>query len=383
MLKVQDLVLKNKKVLVRLDLNVPVQNKMVMDDFRIVQSVATIKYLLEQQAQVIIMSHLGRPQPEEHDAEQPEFSLEVLIPKLTELLGLPVLLYKSLTEVKPAVTHVSLLENVRFNLGETINCPELGRAYARLADVFVLDAFACSHREHASVFGVLNHIKQAAVGFLFQQEMALIESVAADIKAPSVAIVGGAKVSSKLALLTSLSTRVDKIIVGGGIANTFLLARNHFIGASLAESSLIRAAQAIDRQTEVIVPTNVVVSDSDLKLANTKHVDAVTASDMIVDIAAFDAEKCAGIIAAASTIIWNGPLGIYENPLFAGGTRIIANAVMASSANKLIGGGDTVAALNSLNINMDSRHISTAGGAFLSYLDDGFAELKVILNKFK
>lgn len=375
-LKLTDLDLTNKKVFIRADLNVPQDEAgNITEDTRIRASLATIKYCLNAGAAVMVTSHLGRPT--EGQIEDDDTLMPVAV-RLGELLHKPVKLIRDWVDGNFSVNfgEVVLLENCRCNVGEKKNDENLAKKMANLCDIYVNDAFGTAHRAEATTFGIAKFAKVACAGLLMAAEIDALTKVSNNPKRPLVAIVGGAKVSSKLTILNQLADKVDQLIVGGGIANTFLLAAGKRIGESLAEPFLTREAHTImdkmhDRGAEVPLPEDVVVADevSTLARANKISVDKVGKYDRILDIGPKSAAKLAQIIANAGTIIWNGPVGMFELPQFAGGTKMLASAIAHSQAFTIAGGGDTLAAIAKFNIANDIGYISTGGGAFLEFLE--------------
>lgn len=365
----EDLDLAGKRVLIREDLNVPIKDGKVSSDARLRAAVPTIRAAVEAGAHVILMSHLGRPVEGEFDAQ---FSLQPVAEHLASLLGQPVQLVADWREgVAVAAGQVALLENVRFNPGEKKDDEALARAYAALCDIFVMDAFGTAHRAQASTHGVARFAPQACAGPLLAGELRALEQALANPKRPMVAIVGGAKVSTKLEVLDALSQKVDQLVVGGGIANTFLAAAGHPVGKSLCEHELLDEARRIAEKTHIPLPTDVVTAlefDENAP-AQLKAVDAVDDNDMILDIGPESAEAVAEVLRNAGTILWNGPVGVFEFEQFSGGTRALAAAIADSAAFSLAGGGDTLAAIDKFAIADKVSYISTGGGAFLEYVE--------------
>ena len=366
---------RGQRVFIRADLNVPQDDAgQITEDTRIRASVPCIEMALQAGAAVMVTSHLGRPTEGEF---KPEDSLAPVARRLGELLGREVKLIANWVDgVSVAPGDVVLLENCRVNKGEKKNSPELAQKMAALCDIFVHDAFGTAHRAEASTYGIAQYAKVACAGPLLAAEIDAITKALAHPKRPLVAIVAGSKVSTKLSILKSLAANVDQLIVGGGIANTFLLAEGHPIGKSLAEPDLVGAAREViammrQRGAAVPIPVDVVVADefSSLARANKLAVDAVQPGDMILDIGPRTAAQLAGIIASAGTIVWNGPMGVFEYDQFAGGTRTLAAAIAHSSAFSIAGGGDTLAAIAKYGIEKDVGYISTGGGAFLEVLE--------------
>jgi phosphoglycerate kinase len=373
-LRMADLELRGKRVLIREDLNVPVQNQQVTSDARIRASLPTIEAARRAGARVLLMSHLGRPEEGVYDAE---FSLAPVAARLSELLGVKVRLVRDwLDGVACEPGEVVLLENVRFNPGEKKNRDELAKRMAALCDVYVMDAFATAHRAEASTHGVAKFAPVACAGPLLTSELEALEKALDAPKRPLVAIVGGSKVSTKLTVLENLLGKVDRLIVGGGIANTFLAAAGHPIGRSLHEADMIGVArelleQSRTSQVEIPLPTDVVVAREFAASAeaDVKSVGEVEAADMILDIGPDSAERFAASLKGAGTIVWNGPVGVFEFDQFGEGTRVLAQAVAESPAFSIAGGGDTIAAIEKYGVGEDISYISTAGGAFLEFLE--------------
>ena len=374
--KLTDLELKNQRVFIRADLNVPQDDAgNISDDTRIRSSLPGIVFAAKAGAAVMVTSHLGRPTEGEVKAED---SLAPIAQRLSELLGQPVRLIADWVDggFTVAPGEVVMLENCRCNKGEKENDEALARKMAALCDVYVNDAFGTAHRAEATTEGIARFAKTACAGPLMAGELVALAAALNAPKRPLVAIVAGSKVSTKLTILASLADRVDQLIVGGGIANTFLLAQGNVIGKSLAEASLVSEAKSImgrmaARGASVPLPTDVVCGKefSATATATTQSIKDVAADDLILDIGPDSAAVLANIIANAGTIVWNGPVGVFEFDQFAGGTRAIAAAIAASSAFSIAGGGDTIAAINKFGIAGKVSYISTAGGAFLEFLE--------------
>jgi len=372
-LKMTDMDLQGKRVLIREDLNVPLDDGRITSDTRIRAALEGIRLARDAGAAVIVMSHLGRPK---EGAVQPEFSLAPVARRLGELLGGEVKLIPDwLNGVDVAPGEVVLAENVRFEQGEK-GCEEsLSRRMAALCDVFVMDAFGTAHRAQASTYGVAKFAPVACAGPLLARELEALGKVMQQPAAPVVAIVGGSKVSTKLSVLEALSDKVDHLIVGGGIANTFIAAAGHEVGKSLHEADMVAVAQRLaaneaDR-ADIPVPSDVVVArefDATAE-ADVKAVEAVTEDEMIMDIGPDTAERFAGLIAEAGTVVWNGPVGVFEFDQFGEGTRTIAQAIAESDAFSVAGGGDTLAAIEKYGVADGISYISTGGGAFLEFLE--------------
>jgi phosphoglycerate kinase len=365
----RDLELNGKRVLIREDLNVPVKDGKVSSDARIRAALPTIEAAVQAGAKVILMSHLGRPVEGEFD---PQFSLAPVADHLAGLLGKPVALLSDWRAgVELADGEVALLENVRFNPGEKKDDEALARAYAALCDIFVMDAFGTAHRAQASTHGVGRYAPVACAGPLLEGELNALEKALAEPARPMVAIVGGSKVSTKLTVLETLSDKVDQLVVGGGIANTFLAASGKPVGKSLCEHDLVDAARALMQKTSIPLPADVVTATefSETAEATLRQAAEVGENDMIMDIGPAAAAEIATILKSAGTILWNGPVGVFEFDQFASGTREIARAIAESPAFSLAGGGDTLAAIDKFGIADKVSYISTGGGAFLEYVE--------------
>lgn len=373
-LRMSDLDLSGQRVLIREDLNVPIADGKVTSEQRIVAAIPTIRAALEQGAAVMVTSHLGRPTEGEFN---PEHSLAPVATCLAGLLGRPVPLQRDWVEgVQIAPGELVLLENCRMNVGEAKDDPALAKKYAALCDVFVMDAFGTAHRAQASTHGVIREARVACGGPLLMAELdALARALHAPAR-PLVALVAGSKVSTKLALLGSLLEKVDQLIVGGGIANTFLAARGLPVGKSLIEADLIDTAREVlsaaeARGTKIPLPTDVVVASrfaADAP-ATIKPVAEVSGDDMILDIGPDTANAYAAIIGAAGTVLWNGPVGVFEFDAFGAGTRSVAEAIAGSAAFSIAGGGDTLAAIEKYGVETGLSYISTGGGAFLEFCE--------------
>ncbi len=366
--------LAGKRVLIREDLNVPIQGGVVTSDARIRAALPTIRLALEKRARVMLMSHLGRPKEGEFSEEA---SLAPVAKRLGELLGVPIPLKRDwLDGVEVAEGHAVLLENVRFNKGEKKDSDELAKKMAALCDIYVMDAFGTAHRAEASTHGVAKYAPIACAGPLLVNELVALETALEKPARPMIAIVAGSKVSTKLTVLEALLVKVDGLIVGGGIANTFLAAQGRKVGKSLYEPEMLDICnrlieQAGKRGIEIPMPSDVVVAKefSATAEADVKPVDAVAADEMILDIGPDTAERLAKILAAAGTIIWNGPVGVFEFEQFGEGTRALANAIARSKAFSLAGGGDTLAAIEKYHVEESISYISTGGGAFLEFVE--------------
>ena len=360
---------REQRVLIREDLNVPIKDGEVASDARIRAALPTIQLALKANAKVILMSHLGRPTEGEYDES---FSLQPVAKHLSKLLNTEVTLVKDWQQgFEINNGQVVLLENVRFNKGEKKDDEALAKAYAALCDVFVMDAFGTAHRAQASTHGVAKFAPIACAGPLLSAELDALEKALADPAKPMLAIVGGSKVSTKLEVLEALSDKVDQLIVGGGIANTFLAASGFNVGKSLCEHDLIPTAKQLLEKVSIPMPVDVVVAKefSEAAVATTKKVEDVADDDLILDIGPQTAAQFSQVILQAKTIIWNGPVGVFEFPAFSQGTAAIAMAVADSEGFSIAGGGDTLAAIDQFGITGEVSYISTGGGAFLEYVE--------------
>jgi phosphoglycerate kinase len=366
--------LANKRVMIREDLNVPMQDGEITSDERIRRALPTIQAALSQNAAVIVLSHLGRPIEGEPDDQ---YSLAPIAAALSQALQQEVPLIKDwLDGVDVAPGHVVLCENVRFNVGEASNDAALSQKMAALCDVFVMDAFAVAHRSHASTVGVVEYANIACAGPLLASELETLSTVFSDPKHPVVAIVGGSKVSTKFELLDALLDKVDVLIPGGGIANTFLAAAGHSIGQSLCEADWVAPAKELlesakQKEVKIALPIDVSVATkfAESATATDRCLEEITEDEMILDVGPKTAESYAALMANAATIVWNGPVGVFEFPAFSRGTQALADAIVASPAFSIAGGGDTIAALDQFSLSEKIGYICTGGGAFLEYLE--------------
>ncbi|KGQ37984.1 phosphoglycerate kinase [Gallibacterium genomosp. 1] len=368
-IKMTDLDLAGKRVLIRADLNVPVKDGKITSDARIKASLPTIKLALEQGAKVMVTSHFGRPTEGEYNAE---FSLQPVVDYLNNLLDVPVRLAKDyLDGVEVAPNELVVLENVRFNKGEKKDADDLAQKYAALCDVFVMDAFGTAHRAQASTHGVAKFAPVACAGPLLSNELDALGKALKNPQRPMVAIVGGSKVSTKLTVLDSLSKIADQLVVGGGISNTFIAAQGNNVGLSLYEKDLIPEAQRLMASCNIPVATDVRVGKefSETATATVKPATEVQDDEEIMDLGDESAQQLAEIIRNAKTILWNGPVGVFEFPNFRKGTEIVARAIAESDAFSIAGGGDTLAAIDMFNIADQISYISTGGGAFLEFVE--------------
>jgi phosphoglycerate kinase len=382
-----DLDISQQTVLIRQDLNVPIDNGVITSDARLRASLPTIKAALDKNAAVLLMSHLGRPT---EGSPEVQYSLKAVADYLTKALGQNVALLNNYLgqniDIKPG--QVALLENVRFNVGEKSNDDSLAKQYAALCDIFIMDAFGTAHRAQASTHGVAKYAKQVAAGPLLDGELKALGKALDNPARPMVAIVGGSKVSTKLTVLDSLSSKVDQLIVGGGIANTFIAAQGHNVGKSLVEMDLIDQAKALikaaqDNGGDIPIPTDVVVGTQFSKdePAVIKAVSDVNDNEMIFDIGPNSVKALADILKNAGTIVWNGPVGVFEFDQFGEGTKAIAHAIAQSNAFSIAGGGDTLAAVDKYDIADKVSYISTGGGAFLEFLEGKTLPAVAILDR--
>lgn len=375
---IQDVIVKDKKVFVRVDFNVPMKDGVITNDTRVRATLPTLNYLLEQGAAVILGSHLGRPKGQ----RVAEFSLAPVAARLSELLGREVKLAPDCIgeEVEQMARElksgeVLLLENLRFHKEEEKNDPDFAKALASLADVAVNDAFGVSHRAHASVEGITNFIP-AVAGYLMEKEIKFVGQAVANPVRPFVAIIGGAKVSDKIGVIDNLLTKVDTLIIGGGMANTFVAAQGYSVGKSLLEEDKLELAKTLiakakDTGVKLLLPTDMVVADRFAPDAEHKNVavDAIPSDWMALDIGEETAKAYATALADAKTVVWNGPMGVFEMDAFAHGTTAVAKAVAASDATSVVGGGDSISALQKTGLSDRITHISTGGGASLEFLE--------------
>ena len=383
----KDIDVAGKTVLIRVDMNVPLNDGVITDDTRIRASLPSIEYCLERGAGVVLMVHLGRPK---EGILKPEDNVLPIAKRLSELLDQNIEIADNWRDVKPTpkAGQVVMLQNVRVNVGEKANDPELGKAYAALCDVFVFDAFGAAHRAQASTHAVAQFAPVACAGLLLSAELDALSLAIEHPKPPVVAIVGGSKVSTKLTILESLSQKVDQLIVGGGIANTFLMAKGHNVGKSLAEADLVEEAKKIIASIEakggsVPLPTDVVVATSFSTDAEAviKDISEVGDDDMILDIGPNSQKVLADIIAGAGTVVWNGPVGVFEFDQFASGSKALAVAIANSDAFSIAGGGDTLAAIAKFGVTDQISYISTGGGAFLEFLEGKELPAVAVLQK--
>ena len=365
--KLNDIELGGKSVLLRLDLNTPIEDGVVTNHERIIRSLPTLNYIIDAGARLLIMSHLGRP--EENDTYQKQYSLAPVVDELEKLLAKKIPL-NSLAELEvlEQTPQIAVIENTRFNIGEKINDPKLSKRLADLADVFVMDAFATSHRAHASTAGVIKFSDEACAGLLLEEELNALTKVKEDSKS-SLAILGGAKISTKLGLIDSLSNSMDKIILGGGIANTCIAAMGYEVGASLVEESMLPEAKKLLDNPKIIIPKEVLVSENPNKLGRITSVNSISKNEAIFDISPSSLIDLEPFIKNAGTILWNGPMGFFEKENFDKGTMGIANMIISSKGFSVAGGGDTISAADKAGVLGELGYVSTAGGAFLEYME--------------
>ena len=364
LLKDQDL--SNKNVVVRLDLNVPIQDKQIIDSTRIISSVPTIKYLVDKNCKVLLTSHLGRPEEGKFDQD---FSMSPVAKKLSEILNHEIDLIDSLDSSDIFnTTQIQLLENLRFLIGEKDNNEKLGNQLANKGDVYIFDAFGTAHRKQASTHSAIQQAKFSCAGLLLEKEINSLNKALISIKNPFTAVIAGSKISTKLELIAHLNSKADFIVVGGGIANTFLKSQGFDVGESLVENDMIEIAKELFNSGKIILPNKVIVADSiDSNSSTTKNIDSVSGSDKIFDINL--TSNMSEILKNSKTILWNGPIGVFEKEPFQNGTHQLAKIIAGSEAFSLAGGGETIAAINKF-INKDEvSYCSTGGGAFLEYME--------------
>ena len=364
LLKDQDL--SNKNVVVRLDLNVPIQEKQIIDSTRIISSIPTIKYLEDKNCKVLLTSHLGRPEEGKFDQD---FSMSPVAEKLSEILNHEIDLIDSLDSSDIFnTTQIQLLENLRFFIGEKDNNEKLGNQLANKGDVYIFDAFGTAHRKQASTHSAIQQAKISCAGLLLEKEINSLNKALTSIENPFTAVIAGSKISTKLELIAHLNSKADFIIVGGGIANTFLKSQGFDVGESLVENDMIEIAKELFNSGKIILPNKVIVADSiDSNSSTTKNIDSVSGSDKIFDINL--TSNMSEILKNSKTILWNGPIGVFEKEPFQKGTHQLAKTIAGSEAFSLAGGGETIAAINKF-INKDEvSYCSTGGGAFLEYME--------------
>ena len=360
-----DYKLSGRKVMLRVDFNVPLKDGHIVNEERIDRSLPTIQHILNEGASLIIVSHLGRP--EETNEVQKEFSLKPIALSLEKKLKMPVDLKRDLSSIKQSSKDLLMLENIRFFKGEKSNDSNLAKDLAGLCDIFVMDAFATAHRAHASTTAILDFVDQACAGLLIKQELQALDRID-NAEKPIVIVLGGAKISTKLPLINALLDKVDHLILGGGIANTCIAAQGLEIGKSLIESSLVSEVKSLINEDNVILPSRVLVAENKEAEAREVDIDSLTKNDAIFDVSPTFIHSLENIFNEAATIVWNGPMGLFEQDQFSLGTQAVANLIARSEAYSIIGGGDTISAASMSGVLDSINYISTAGGALLEYL---------------
>ena len=365
--RLSELNISNKNLVIRVDMNVPIKDGTVVDNTRIIACMPTIKFALENNAKVLLITHLGRPT---EGSFEEQFSLKPLVKELSRILECNVDLVDSLdsSEIFNSSSNIQILENIRFFVGEKTNSNELGRALSSLGDIYVFDAFGTSHRKQASTHSAIAHSNSACAGILLEKEIEALTKALNESKNPYTAIIGGSKVSTKLELIKNINTKADHIIVGGGIANTFIKAAGHEVGISLFEESMVHIAKDLLKGGKIILPETVVTSKTfegdDIQ---EKNIAEVRENEMILD--QFLNEEIESIISTSRTILWNGPLGVFENKYFSRGTEQLSNSIAKSDAFSIAGGGETLTAINKFINKDDVSYCSTGGGAFLEFME--------------
>lgn len=361
-----DYKLSGRKVMLRVDFNVPLKDGHIVNEERIDRSLPTIQHILNEGASLIIVSHLGRP--EETNEVQKEFSLKPIALSLEKKLKMPVVLKRDLSSIKQSSEDLLMLENIRFFKGEKSNDSNLAKDLAGLCDIFVMDAFATAHRAHASTTAILDFVDQACAGLLIKQELQALDRID-NAEKPIVIVLGGAKISTKLPLINALLDKVDHLILGGGIANTCIAAQGLEIGKSLIESSLVSEVKSLINEDNVILPSRVLVAENKEAEAREVDIDSLTKNDAIFDVSPTFIHSLEKIFNEAATIVWNGPMGLFEQDQFSLGTQAVANLIARSEAYSIIGGGDTISAASMSGVLDSINYISTGGGALLEYLE--------------
>ena len=361
-----DYKLSGRKVMLRVDFNVPLKDGHIVNEERIDRSLPTIQHILNEGASLIIVSHLGRP--EETNEVQKEFSLKPIALSLEKKLKMPVDLKRDLSSIKQSSEDLLMLENIRFFKGEKSNDSNLAKDLAGLCDIFVMDAFATAHRAHASTTAILDFVDQACAGLLIKQELQALDRID-NAEKPIVIVLGGAKISTKLSLINALLDKVDHLILGGGIANTCIAAQGLEIGKSLIESSLVSEVKNLINEDNVILPSRVLVAENKEAEAREVDIDSLTKNDAIFDVSPTFIHSLEKIFNEAATIVWNGPMGLFEQDQFSLGTQAVANLIARSEAYSIIGGGDTISAASMSGVLDSINYISTGGGALLEYLE--------------
>ena len=367
-LGLNDFQFKDQHVLLRLDLNAPIKDGAVTNDERLVRSLPTINHILNNEGKLIVISHLGRPI--ENGELQTDFSLSPVVKRLEQLLNRSINLITDINNIPSIETgEMIILENVRFLEGEKSNDPELSKKLANIADIFVMDAFATSHRAHSSTTGVIEFSEKACAGFLLEEEINALSKLTLKNKGGSLAVLGGAKISTKLDLINSLCDKMDTVILGGGIANTCLLSQGFPVGDSLVEESMLKEALELSKKSNVIIPRIIVTAKNQQKEVSIKHVDHVEEDESIFDIAPESFKEHQDIFDAAKTILWNGPMGLFEESAFSEGTVQMAKMIVSSKGFSVAGGGDTISAASKAGVLEKLDYVSTAGGAFLEFIE--------------
>jgi phosphoglycerate kinase len=365
--RLSELNISNKNLVIRVDMNVPIKDRTVVDNTRIIACMPTIKFALENNAKVLLITHLGRPT---EGSFEEQFSLKPLVKELSRILECKVDLVDSLdsSEIFNSSSNVQILENIRFFAGEKTNSNELGQALGNLGDIYVFDAFGTSHREQSSTHSAIVHSNSACAGILLEKEIKVLTKALNESKNPYIAIIGGSKVSTKLELIKNINTKADHIIVGGGIANTFIKAAGHEVGISLFEESMVHIAKDLLKDSKIILPETVVTSKTfEGDGIQEKNIAEVRENEMILD--QFLNEEIESIISSSRTILWNGPLGVFENKYFSRGTEQLSNSIAKSDAFSIAGGGETLTAINKFINKDDVSYCSTGGGAFLEFME--------------
>jgi len=365
--RLSELNISNKNLVIRVDMNVPIKDRTVVDNTRIIACMPTIKFALENNAKVLLITHLGRPT---EGSFEEQFSLKPLVKELSRILECKVDLVDSLdsSEIFNSSSNVQILENIRFFAGEKTNSNELGQALGNLGDIYVFDAFGTSHREQSSTHSAIVHSNSACAGILLEKEIKALTKALNESKNPYTAIIGGSKVSTKLELIKNINTKADHIIVGGGIANTFIKAAGHEVGISLFEESMVHIAKDLLKDSKIILPETVVTSKTfEGDGIQEKNIAEVRENEMILD--QFLNEEIESIISSSRTILWNGPLGVFENKYFSRGTEQLSNSIAKSDAFSIAGGGETLTAINKFINKDDVSYCSTGGGAFLEFME--------------
>ena len=367
-LGLNDFQFKDQRVLLRLDLNAPIKDGTVTNDERLVRSLPTINHILNNEGKLIVISHLGRPK--ENGEIQPEFSLSLVVKRLEQLLNRPINLITDINNV-PSIEagEMIILENVRFLEGEKSNDSGLSKKLANIADIFVMDAFATSHRAHSSTTGIIEFSEKACAGFLLEEEINALSKITLKDKGDTLAVLGGAKISTKLDLINSLCDKMDAVILGGGIANTCLLAQGFSVGRSLVEGSMLKEALELSKKSNVIIPRMVVTAKLKEQEGTVKDIDQVEEDESIFDIAPESFKEYQGLFDAAGKILWNGPMGLFEENTFSEGTIQVAKMIASSRGFSVAGGGDTISAASKAGVLDKLDYVSTAGGAFLEFIE--------------